>query len=65
MLTANSQFDAELRKLIEAEIERRSNDVSLGFIEDFSAYKKETGVIAGLRLALSLCDDANTIMQER
>jgi len=68
MLTQQSYFMNELRKLIEAEIERRKDNIvtahqAVGF--DFSAYKHQVGIIDGLRLAMTLVDDAETIVQDR
>jgi hypothetical protein len=67
MLTQQSYFQNELNKLIEAEIERRKDNVitahqAVGF--DFSAYKHQVGIIEGLRLAMSLAEDADTIVKE-
>jgi hypothetical protein len=67
MLTQQLYFQNELHKLIEAEIERRKDNViaahqAVGF--DFSAYKHQVGIIEGLRLALSLIEDAETIVKD-
>ena len=67
MLTQQSYFQNELSKLIEAEIERRKDNViaahqAVGF--DFSAYKHQVGIIEGLRLAISLIEDAETIAKD-
>jgi hypothetical protein len=67
MLTQQSYFQNELNKLIEAEIERRKDNViaahqAVGF--DFSAYKHQVGIIEGLRLAMSLIEDAETIAKD-
>jgi len=67
MLTQQLYFQNELHKLIEAEIERRKDNViaahqAVGF--DFSAYKHQVGIIEGLRLAISLIEDAETIAKD-
>ena len=67
MLTQQLYFQNELHKLIEAEIERRKDNViaahqAVGF--DFSAYKHQVGIIEGLRLAISLIEDAETIVKD-
>lgn len=67
MLTQQSYFHSELNKLIGAEIERRKENIitahqAVGF--DFSTYKHQVGIIEGLRLALSLAEDADTIVKE-
>jgi hypothetical protein len=67
MLTQQSYFTNELNKLIDAEIERRKDNVitahqAVGF--DFSAYKHQVGIIEGLRLAMSLIEDAETIVKD-
>lgn len=58
-------FEIELRKLIEREIESVLEVLSLGNVADFAAYKHEVGKIQGLRLALEYCEDANTNLNKR
>ena len=65
MQTINTQFEAEARKLIKARMEELSDNLALGRVMDFTAYKHETGKIAGLRLALEQFDQVNTILSKR
>lgn len=48
----------ELRKLIEGRISDMRMDISAGFLNDISEYRKATGQIDGLRAALDLLDEA-------
>ena len=59
------QFEVELRKLIEKEIEAALEVLSLGNVADFAEYKREVGKIQGLRLALECCEDAHTNVNKR
>lgn len=66
MLTRNVLFRAELEKLIEAEIQRLMEIVVVGHATiDFSAYKHQVGVIEGLRVAMELCEQAQTIVDRK
>lgn len=60
-LTRSHMFAHELEQLIEIEIERMKENLSLGFIEDFSEYKLAAGKIAGLRTAIDLMAEASAI----
>ena len=59
------QFEIELRKLVEKDIESILEVLSLGNVADFAAYSREVGKIQGLRLALEYCEDANTNLNKR
>ena len=59
--TRNHMFAQELERLIEAELDRMKENVSLGFIESFSDYKYVTGKIAGLRSVKELMAEASAI----
>ena len=62
MLTFNTLFERELKKLIIAAIEDRKENLSTGLATiDFPTYKHQVGIIAGLRMALEMCDEAATI----
>lgn len=66
MLTYNTFYQHELKKLIENELERRKEIISSGMsTPDFSAYKHQVGVMDGLKQALELMDEADRIAQER
>jgi len=62
MLTYQAFYQHELQKLILDEIERRKDNLSRGSsADDFPAYKHQVGIIEGLRMALQLSDDAESI----
>ena len=66
MLTRNILFRDELHKLIEDEIQRRMENVVLGHSAiDFPEYKHQVGVIEGLRIALELCEVAQSITDKK
>jgi hypothetical protein len=63
--TYQAYYQYELKKLLNAEIERiKETLVSSYQIEgfDFSGYRHQVGRVEGLRLALELCDDAEAIV---
>lgn len=63
--TYQAYYQYELKKLINAEIERiKETLVSSYQIEgfDFSGYRHQVGRVEGLRMALELCEDAEAIV---
>lgn len=66
MLTRNILFRDELQKLIEDEVQRLMENVVVGHAAiDFPEYKHQVGVIEGLRVALELCETAQTIVDRK
>ena len=65
MLTINDRFAFELRKLVTKRIEHLKEELSVGALEDLSAYKKICGEIEGLRSIDQLIDDAEAICNGR
>lgn len=66
MLTYNSQFEKELKELLEQAIEDKKELVSTGLgTIDFPTYKHQVGIILGLRLALEMCDEATLAVKRR
>ncbi len=71
MQTTGNLFEDELRKLINAEIElHKENAVNAVASADdvsaaYAAHRNLVGKIAGLRLALSLCDTARKTTDKR
>ena len=66
MLTYNSQFEKELKQLLEQMIEERKDQLSTGLATvDFDTYKHQVGIIKGLRLALEVCDEAALAIERR
>jgi len=62
MLTFNTLFERELKRLIEEAIDHRKENLSTGLATiDFPTYKHQVGIITGLRMALELCVEATTI----
>jgi hypothetical protein len=66
MLTYQTFYQHELKKLIVTEIERLMENLGNGMsTPDFSSYKHQVGIIEGLRRALQLCDEAEAIADSR
>ncbi|MEI8101029.1 MAG: hypothetical protein WCH09_05610 [Bacteroidota bacterium] len=61
--TYQTHYQYELKKQIEEEIERLKNNMATnGIITDISEYRYYVGQITGLRKALYLCDEAETVI---
>jgi hypothetical protein len=56
---------SELQKLIEQNIEALRDSVCAGLLNDMQDYKKLTGQIEGLRMALALLDAARENVLKR
>ena len=66
MLTHNSQFEKELKQLINQIVEEKKDLLSNGLsVVDFATYKHQVGIIQGLRLALEMCDEAALAIERR
>ncbi len=66
MYNLNLAFEGELRKLIEEEIGRLKDNLANGLsTPDFESYKNQVGKIAGLMMALDLCEEARTIVSKK
>ena len=66
MLTFNTLFERELKKLIDDAIDDRKENLSTGLgTIDFPTYRHQVGIIAGLRIALELCGEATTICNRK
>lgn len=66
MFNYNNLFEAELKKLIEQEIERIAENLALGLsVIDFPEYKHNVGQIAALRKVLSMCEEVQTIISNK
>jgi hypothetical protein len=63
----STQFESELKKLIETEMSRLMDIIAVGSaVADFSDYKYVVGQIHALsRVAASYCDEANQILSEK
>lgn len=64
-LTYNGQFESELRKAIDTEVERRKEYLGAGSAGEFNQYKQWVGEINGLRRVLELCDEVNAELSKR
>lgn len=58
-------YEHELKKLIEIEIENMKQTMSLGTTPSFEDYRHACGKIAGLRLAIELMAEAESICNKR
>lgn len=61
MLTYQSHFINELKKLITEEMQRVGDIVvnpNNSAIQDYAQYRFQVGVVQGLRTVLELCDEA-------
>jgi hypothetical protein len=65
MLTYNSLFEHELKKIILSEIERLTDVLANGSPIDYADYKQQVGRIQGLKQALDYCDEATSIISKR
>lgn len=66
MLTTSMTFRVELEQLLEKAVAEQVEIITAPHaLVDFGAYKHHVGVIAGLKLALELCDEANSIINKR
>lgn len=67
MLTGNTQFESELKKLIADEIERIRDILSAGLaVKDYAEYRFHVGQIEALqKVAGSYCDEVTTIINKR
>jgi hypothetical protein len=62
MQAFNTLLQRELNKLLLSEIERLKENLSNGLsTPDFAAYRHQVGVIEGLRKALELSEEAESI----
>jgi hypothetical protein len=62
MLTFQAFYQHELHKLIMSEIERLQDNLATGLsTPDFSAYRHQVGVIDGLKMAIRLMEEADSI----
>lgn len=56
---------AELRRLIEENVEALRDQIAAGMLNDMLEYKKLTGQIVGLRTALALIEEARENIAKR
>mgnify|MGYP006272433907 CR=1 FL=1 len=64
-LTGQAYYQYELKRLINDDIERRKEAlVTSAHIEgfDFAAYRHQVGIIEGLKVALDLCDETESVL---
>lgn len=66
MFTRNDLFRSELEKLVEGEVQRLMENIVVGHTAiDFPEYKHQVGIIEGLRIALELCEQAQSIVDRK
>lgn len=64
-VTGQAYYQYELKKLISEDIERRKEAlVTAAHIQgfDFAAYRHQVGIIEGLKMALDLCDETESVL---
>jgi len=66
MLTGNTQFEYELHKLIDAELQRIEGVLGAGLaVKDIADYREFVGQMNGLKRAKAYCDEVNHTLSER
>jgi len=66
MLNYQNLFEIELKKLIISEQDRIKDNLSNGLsVVDFAEYRHQVGKLLGLKSALDLCEEANSILSKR
>lgn len=66
MLTVNTQFEHELHKLLDEEIDRIQGILGAGqAIKDIADYRDFVGQIAALSRCKQYCDEVNTLLAKR
>ncbi len=65
MQTADTRFEAELLKRIDAEIAALSDALAGGAAVDYADYRNRCGEITGLRNVAELAEETNKLIQER
>lgn len=63
--TRSDLFEAEFRKLIEAEIERLQEEIALGTLKSYEEYRSATGKVSGLRSSLDYIEEAAEIVSKK
>lgn len=63
MLSMKHLFEKELERLVQEEIERLKDVLSMGSLDNQSDYKFITGRIHGLRTTLDYMSEANSIIE--
>lgn len=62
----NNMFEFELRKLVEAEIIRLSENLANpAAVVDYAEYKHQVGKILALRSVFDLCEEVNITLSKR
>ena len=67
MLTGNTQFERELKKLIDEDVDRIKDILADGSgVPDYPTYRRYVGEIHALRrVASDYCDEVNKKLKER
>jgi hypothetical protein len=60
----NGMFEAELKKLVQDRMAEISEQICAGMMDE-REYRRQTGMLAGLRAIYELCDEANTNLDKR
>ena len=66
MLNYTAVFEYELKKMIYENIERLKDDLASGMgTQEIQQYREIVGKIAGLRLAIDLCEESELLANKR
>lgn len=65
MQTINTQFEHELRALIDEDIERLRNNICTGSAKDLADYRYQCGQITALQRVEEFFTDVNTALSKR
>ena len=66
MYNLNLAFEAELKKLIEEEIQRIKDNLAGGLaVPDYETYKQQVGKVAGLMSVLEMCEEVKTTLSKK
>lgn len=60
ILTTADKFKFEVERLLNEEIERLKETISLGFLDNYEQYRHMSGRIAGLRAAIGFLAEAES-----
>ena len=65
--TYQTYYQYELSKLLKEEIDRLTSTITAEYevVSDYTSYRYHIGQIKGLRRALELCDEAETVVNSR
>jgi len=63
MLTTKHQFEFEIRRMVLEKIETICEHLGNGSARTFEEYQQKVGTVAGLRAAIDIMEEANSILE--